>query len=108
MYADKIQLLKKPPSEPYAVVGTIDIRTLRPKPAAQLMDELRENAERLDADAVLPPPPSHRREVAAAGSLSPVQPFVVFDDGRSQTLEAEAIRYQRPPLERRHPMASWR
>lgn len=100
--AERIRLLKKTPSLPHAVVGTIDIRALRPKTAEQLIAELRRNARLLDADAVVPPPAAERGNVKAAGVLSPVQPFIVFDDGRTQTLEATAIRYQRTSAAEAH------
>jgi hypothetical protein len=89
----KIQVLQKPPRKLYAVVGTIEIRTSRPKTSVELGTELRECAELLEADAVIPPTPSQAQEVVTRGRLNPLQPFYVFDDGRTQILEAMAIRF---------------
>jgi len=89
----KVKVLQQPPRKLYAVVGTIEIRTSRPKTSAELRSELRANAELLEADAVIPPTPSQREEVVTRARLNPLQPFYVFDDGRTQILEAQAIRF---------------
>lgn len=95
--ADRIELLTKTPNSAHAVVGTIEIRTSRPKSAEELLAELRRNGRRLEADAVVPPPLEQPRRVAAGARLSPVYPFFVFDDGRTQVIEAQAIRFPPAP-----------
>jgi len=83
-------LLTEKPREPYVVAGTIEVRTSRVKSAEDLRAELLRRAESLDADAVIPPSTPASK---VHSSLNPLQRYYVFEDGRTQILEAAAIRF---------------
>lgn len=83
-------LLAKEPREPHVVVGSIEVRTSRVKNAADLRAELLRRGQELDADALVPP---SKPAATVHSALNPVQPYYVHDDGRTQILEAAAIRF---------------
>jgi len=79
------------PRQPYDVIGTVEVRTSRPKSAEVLREKLVACAERLLPDAILPPT-ARAPDPRFATSTNQLRPFYVFDDGRTQVLEARAIR----------------
>jgi hypothetical protein len=81
-----------PPHRPYVVVGLIEVRSSRPKPFDVLLQELSNRGEELNADAIIPGERPRTAETIAAGAGS-FRAYYVFDDGRSQVLEARAIRF---------------
>jgi len=85
-------VLPATPDRPFVVVGTVKLRTSRVTDAKQLRRELSFAAVRLDADAVIPPSTPGAEVQASDDAL---RPFYLSDDGRSQVLEARAIRF--PP-----------
>lgn len=84
-------LLEAAPTRPHAVVGSIEIRTTRPKTARDLEDELMDAAHDLVADALVPPEAAPT--AVTHSEHNPLRRFYVFDDGRTQVLEAQAILY---------------
>jgi hypothetical protein len=90
---EQVEFFKRPPPREHAVVGTIELRTSRIKSMDALQEELEMLATQLKADALVAPESAAR--TAVEGSVNPLRPFYVFDDGRTQILEARAIRYAR-------------
>ncbi len=90
--ATQARVLTAPSQPSYAVVGLIEVRTTRPKAVDVLLAELKDQGQELCADAVIPGTRHNSANVAAgAGEF---RPFYVHDDGRTQVLEAQAIRYK--------------
>lgn len=86
------------PQSPFVVVGTVEVRTSRPVVMSKLIEELRSVGRRaLHADAVMPARQKKRDDGDATSSANPLRRFYVFDDGKTQILEAEAIRFTAPP-----------
>ncbi|HEX5659045.1 MAG TPA: hypothetical protein VFX59_17745 [Polyangiales bacterium] len=96
-----MEFFHRPPTREHAVVGTVELRTSRVKNATELQDELESLARELYADALVAPAATPKTSVE--GSVNPLRPFYVFDDGRTQILEARAIRYAQTDCDTRYP-----
>lgn len=94
----RFEVLSREPQEKYFVVATVEVRTSRVKSASKLVDAIEDASSGLYADAVIPP--STRPQTSISGSVNPLRPYYVFDDGRTQVLEGRVIRYDRPECSR--------
>jgi hypothetical protein len=88
------EVLVEPPASPFVIVGTVEVRTSRPVAMSDLIDELRSVARRsLHADAIMPPREKKKEDGDVSSSANPLRRYYVFDDGKAQILEAEALRF---------------
>ncbi|MFM2420515.1 MAG: hypothetical protein RL385_5238 [Pseudomonadota bacterium] len=90
-WSTPVAFLERPPQRAHVVVGTVEVRTTRPRTAEALKEALIGAARSLDADALVPP-------AVASNGLSnaehnPLRPFYAFDDGRTKVVEAQGIMY---------------
>ena len=90
------EVLLEKPTKPFTVVGTIQVRTSRPKTAPDLVEELKAKGIELGADAIIPPDPEYARNVKFE-SMNPYRAYYVFDDGRISVVEGKGIRFGATP-----------
>jgi hypothetical protein len=90
-WSTPVAFLEGAPQRAHVVVGTVEVRTTRPRTTEDLKAALIGAARSLDADALVPP-------AVASSALShtehdPLRQFYAFDDGRRQVVGAQGIMY---------------